>query len=171
MDTKTNSKRQPIFIALAETQALITYLQNMKEGEVVPWDTLNRAAGVDVRTRRSVLYSARRRLEKDHQIVTSIIPEGLKRNNPEEVIKIGQAHLSRSHRLAKRGMRKLATVEYDALGDGAKESHNVAMATLGALAHASSVRSQKRLAEKLANNGSGPLLVGDTLRLFAGVTE
>lgn len=132
-----------------DTQTIERLLLAVSVDGTVSYKTLTDAIGRDVQTRaRHILQSAVHRLLRDHAIVFApIFGEGLKRLNDAAVLGVGSAALASIGRKSRRTVKKLATVNYDAMKPGERTQHNVLVSQLGVLAHITSSGTQKKLAE------------------------
>ncbi len=159
---------RPSFKASIESTEIYKVLSEHEKGDVIPYELLNKAGMGNVREEKYyALTTAKKMLLRGNQKVAAPVKGGIKILTDEDVVALGPAAIKRISNASKREMKKLATTHFDGLSNQDRIRHNTQMATMGALAHMASPRNQKKLEGKV--NGDGKkLLVGDTLRFFAG---
>lgn len=142
-----------------ETRTLYEHLKNLPVGTLVSYRELSVVAGRDVQSEgASSLYTARRMCQREHQIIFgAVYGEGLKRLDDEQIVASADGDIRRIHRTARRGTRKLACADYEALDDAGRASLNAKVAVLGTLAQHSTSASLRKLEKHYAND-SPPLL-------------
>lgn len=150
-----------------EAQELIRRLLRATVGEVITYAELSVVAMGDVQEqKRGVLTTARKRLLEDHDMVFEAISNvGLKRLNDEEIVVTGEAPLVRINRMARRGMRKLACVDYDNLANDLQIKHNARFTLLNFHYQSTQPRQVKSIEQKVEKRGSR-LGLQETLRAF-----
>lgn len=156
-------------VASIDAKALADRLAKVPAGEMVGYDELKQIAGCSVQVGRGhgLLTTARRiALRENRAVFRCVHNEGLRRLTDEEVTKVAPDEMRRvTRRKANRTVKELVAVEYDALPADAKIRHNVGLSMAGALTHASSHHTEKRLADA-CEKASAHLPVSETLALF-----
>ena len=150
-----------------ETQQLVGRLSNMKVDETLTYQEMSDLVHGDVQNgHRCYLASARRIVEKTGVFTEAVWGIGIKRIPESEVGAIERdSTRKRLRRLAKRSAKRLGRVNYDALSEPDKRNHQIAAATVGAIAIITSTPSQKQIEQKVMDAGSLP--PGDALKLFS----
>jgi hypothetical protein len=150
-----------------EAQELIRRLLRASVGDVISYAELSVVAMGDVQDqKRGVLTTARKRVLEDHDMVFEAISNvGLKRLNDEEIVITAEAPLVRINRLANRGKRKLACVDYDNLENELKIKYNARGTLLAFHYHSTKPRQLKSIEQKVEKLGS-QLGLQQTLRAF-----
>lgn len=152
---------------LAETELLIKFLQGAEIGQVFTYAQMNEAAKDDVQARNTILNTARRTLLRTpHRMVFGTITGiGIKRLSDEEIPDEGANVVKRSHRLAKRGIRKMDCADIGKMTPETKIKHITTKTVLSLFAGAGS-RKTHNLAEQSARVCNGEMKVGKIAELF-----
>jgi hypothetical protein len=120
-----------------ETRKLIHFLQGVKQGARVSYDTLRQVAGLDVQKEGyRYLYSARTSLVHCGVRFEVERMEGLRRMTDSEVARSGPRSMRLVGKMARREGRRVGAVnDFDSLKNEDKIQHNAALSVLGAVAH------------------------------------
>lgn len=131
----------------AASLRVIDLFRSTEIGEVVTYETVSAAAGFDVRERRYVVATAKRRVLTDDGIhMATVRGVGYKRLSAKEAADTIGSDLTRSRNAARSGTRKAQRISVLELPE-AQRSRFVAQATLCALiSESTKARSQDRLA-------------------------
>lgn len=147
--------KQPAFQLSADSKALIDVLSSARVGELVPYATLNRAIGRDVRQFRGAIHTALSVLEKEHQRVFSCVPtEGYKRLSDKEIIGTADGYTQKIRRAAKRSARKLACVKFDDLPPEQQLAHNARMTVMAMVSETTSRAAVKRVEAAVSDSNA-----------------
>lgn len=137
-----------------ETRALYDVLCNLKPGESISYEELNKAAGRDVQTEaRGSLGTARKMCQREHQMVFSPVRgEGLRRLTDGEIVDGADSDIARIRRTARRGAAKLACATYDNLEQELKPVFNAKAAIFGTLVQHSLPAQVRQITKHYAND-------------------
>lgn len=150
-----------------ETKIVLERLAKAKPGEVVRYDELNTLTGCDVRKRRNCLTTPiNKLLAEQAKVFIAERGVGIKLLTNEEIPTLGARDISRVGRIAKRCIRKLTAVDYDALSEQGKITHNTGLTILSLVQRGSTSKSMTLVGEAVAKR-TNPLPLGDTLKLFS----
>lgn len=145
---ESNGKRA-MFTPSLEMNLLMGLLSKCEPGDIVTWDQMQSACGVNCRPGRAgygKLGSVKRRLEADLGFVFSTVPRvGVKRCLENEKPDVMAAVSDHIHRAARRGMKVAATVDLSKLDNADKIKFNTRASQLGALSAFTSAKVIKRL--------------------------
>lgn len=90
----------------AAAEALVSLFRSLEVGHVVTYDTLNAAAGVDVRVKRNIVATARNRVLVDDSIhIVTVWGVGIKRISGAEAADTMPAYIQRSRSAARKGAK------------------------------------------------------------------
>lgn len=155
-----------------DVREVVERMRTLKQGESVGYRELTQLIGRDVTVHRHICDSARRILMRDHNMVfRAVMNEGFKRLDDAEVVDV--VTTGRRNKIRKQAavaVRELTTVAYEALGDSHQKRHNTGLALFGALFHATSKASVRRLGERVANAG-GRIDAKGTLKLIGWLAD
>ena len=151
-----------------DTQLLVDRLTMATEGEIIDYATLSGIIKRDVTNgARGSLIQAMRIVLSEHKIVFATVRKvGIKRLSASESVDLAGTSVTKIHREAKRGAKKIQAVEYDKLDQGGQLKHNATAAVLAAL-HESTTRKRVLQVEKAVENRT-KLAVAETLAALAG---
>lgn len=158
-----------IFQLSIETRLLYPRVAKMEAGETVLYNEFTSLIGSDVQRGGgySALWSAREIALRDNDIVTKAIPNvGIKRLTDAEIANSGGETFARQRRLARRFVRKTATVDYANLSDTDKAALNAARSAQAVISLFAKPRTLDRITA--ANAVTGELPIARTLELFRG---
>lgn len=137
----------------AETHALAARLRKLEPGQVVTYGELNSlfSNAFDVQGRnRHNLDAARRKLLNDEGIVIECVHSvGAKRLTENEKLSIGPQVIQRTRRIAKRGLRKLATTDTASLNPQERRELLTSQSLIGAVVCCTEPSIAKRVAVKI----------------------
>jgi|GEM_PF-2060136 len=156
-----------------DTEQLIKQLRQIEVGQIISYKELSEIIGRDVqRSASGSLYSARRILQRDEEIVFNTIRNiGLERLNDVGVVGTISSSTKRIHRESERGLKRGACVQhYDRLPNDKKVEYNANMSNLGMLRLVTKP-SKMRALETSVKKEQGKLSVGRTLAVFMDVHE
>ena len=157
---------KPIVVA---TKAIIVCLERLAKaipGEVVPYSELDALAKCDVRKRRNVLITPiNKLLVEQGKVFVAERGKGIRLLKNEEIPSLGNQDISRVSRIARRCIKRLAAVNFDALPDEEKVRHNTGM-TILTLFQRGATQKAVKLIEETVRKQSNPLPLGETLKLF-----
>ena len=147
----------PSFRRSAETELLMNYLPTIQEGEVKTYGELQNVAllpdskkGRDRLT--AALAVARKNLESKGVVFGAVNGVGIKRLNPQEMVHLGTNTVTRAHRLAKRGVKRLTTVQMERLPQDMRSQLNVKLSQLAVIAHAVSRKASNTITQGVLQN-------------------
>ena len=140
----------------AEARTLASILAEASVGDVVDYETLNRAIGRDVRgAARAGLSSARSLVQREKRFVFSCVNNvGLKRLSDTEIVGLSDGARDHIRRTSRRTAKKLTCVDYDAMPKDQQVKHNTALSMLGVIGELSTDKSVKRLTGAIEQTGS-----------------
>jgi hypothetical protein len=152
----------------ADARLLRQRLEAMKPGEFVSYASLSEEIAKDVSGATPALHTARRSLLNNDGYVFAVERgKGLKRLRDEEIVSASDQDVNRIRRTAKKGARKLASVEdYAAMSNGAQLRHTTRLSVMTAVAHMASSKGIQKL-ETSANGRAKELPISETLAAFA----
>lgn len=153
-----------------DTQMLYERLEKAQIGDLINYEELSAIIGSDVQIKgRGSLQSARKMAMRDKGMVFESVRDiGIKRLADAEIVRSGQAYISRIRRHARRGMRVLVSVQnFEALPNDLKIRHNATASMLGAVAQFSGSAAQKRI-EGAVEAAGNKISYAKTLELFGG---
>lgn len=151
-----------------DTRVCVNRLKEAKSGEVIPYKELSELIGRDVQNSAySVLFSARRIVERDYRIVFHPIRSiGLKRLDDTGIVSVGESTLSKIRKVTKRGIKQIACVQdFNNLSQEQKIKHNTYLSMLGVMHHASQGKSVQKLENKV-REAQASLPLAKTLEAF-----
>ena len=154
-------------IALSiEAQLLTIRLGEMKIGEIIGYEELNRLTGMDVQRKRFALQTAQRGLLAKGIVFDVRYNQGLIRiDDAGKLAKSGRG-LYKIRRLARHSAKiALAVDDFAALPNEQKIQHNALLSLFGAIRQCSTTKALERVRQSLAPD-NGPLLFIQTLELF-----
>ena len=163
--------RKSICEITPDTRLLYQRLCKLEPDESISYATLSELIGRDVQGLASHnLVSARHMAERDNAIVTdAIFGEGIKRLTDQSIVlNVGQRVLHRTRRMAKRAVRKLTKVNFDALPPELKIKQNAEVSQLSAIAAFSTMTVTNRIEHKVESSSPQPLAIQKTLEAFKG---
>lgn len=158
---------KPVFTLSAESRLLYQALAKAKPGETVTYDALRQevsASSLDAI--RGALATARRRaLSDDNLVFVCIKGVGLKCANADDVLGQATQDTRKVSKAARRGVKKLLTVDVADL-DRSKQMHHATRLTM--LSAAAKVTSEKTAPKIVAAIGERKELpIAETMKLFA----
>lgn len=162
---------KPQITASIDTQMIYERLEKSAIGELVEYQELSALIGTDVQSKgRGYMETARRMAMRDKGMVFEPVRNvGLKRLADTEIVRSGQAYISKIRRHARRGMRVLVSVQdFNSLPNDLKVRHNATASMLGAVAQFSGGAAQKRI-EGAVEQAGQKISYAKTLELFGGV--
>lgn len=149
-----------------EIGLLVNHLAEQSVGGVVSYIQLSKVAGVDVLKNRHVLTSACNTLQREHsKVFGAVRGEGLKLLSADEVSGVGVQTVRSIGRKARRGIKKVSTVNYADLSDSGKVAHTVGLSVLNMVQHSTRQKSLNKIEQHV---GSGPLPLSNTLTALLG---
>lgn len=162
----TNTKLN--FEMSADARLLRQKLASLKPGDFIKYADLSAEISKDVSGGTPALQTAKRSLLQNEGFVFSCVRgEGLKRLNDEEIVAASDQDVNRIRRSAKKGARKLASVEnYAAMSNAAQLRHTTRLSVMTAVAHMASSRGIQKL-EGTAAGRAKELPISETLAAFA----
>jgi len=151
----------------SDARVLVTQFREVAEGEIITYAELAALLGRDPQTAaRGAIQTARNRLLRDEGIAFAVVRDvGYRRLHNEEKVSASGSYVDRSRRAARRGLRLLATTEYEKLPAAKQTEHNVRMSVLGVIGHVTRDAQIKRLMGVVAD-AHAALPVGKTLEAF-----
>jgi hypothetical protein len=137
----------------AETLAAEAALSGLEVGESMSYEVLAVTLGRDpMGAGRAALYSARKRLFRERQMVFACVPgEAVKRLGDVEMVSHGDNVMQRIRRASRRGMAVVLAVEnFHAMPKDMQARHNLTALVLGSVTVLMSRPGQRRIAGKIA---------------------
>lgn len=159
---------KPQITASIDAQMIYERLEKATVGEIVGYEELTALIGTDVQLKgRGYMETARRMAMRDKGMVFGPVRGvGLKRLADTEIVRSGQAYISKIRRHARRGMKVLVSVQdFAALPNDLKVRHNATASMLGAVAQFSGSTAQKRI-EGAVEQAGNKISYAKTLELF-----
>lgn len=152
----------------ADARLLRQRLAAVKIGESVTYADLSREISKPVDGAFPALQTARRSLLNNDGYVFAVIRgEGLKRLSDEEIVAASDQDVNRIRRTAKKGARKLASVQdYGAMSNASQLRHTTRLSVMTAVAHMASSKGIEKL-EEPAKGRAKELPISETLAAFA----
>lgn len=152
----------------ADTRAVVDYLRKETE-PVVPYAKLNELTGRSLNGKhRYILISALKHLlANDGLVYGAVRGVGIKRLNDTEIVAAGSETLPRIRRAARRGIKRLTSVQdFNALKPDDQTKHNALVSVLGVMAHAAKPKSLEKIEERV-QQAKASLPLKRTLEAFA----
>ena len=172
-DTKTEEPevvKNPIIQQMSvDAQILIATLKDIAVGEVATYQSLSATIKRNVQTDAyGAMTTARRALQRDHRMIFGTVRGvGLRRLNDGEIVDAGRSHITSMRRTSRRGLKKLACVDWDNLDNASRIKHNASASMLGAVNMITRESSIKKLEAKIEKTKE-KLPIASTLALFSG---
>lgn len=152
IDTQVSTR--PIFKPSAETEKLIVRMREMEVGEVLTYDQMRAATGVDCQKDRTHIQTARRHLlNEDQRVFSAVRCVGIKRLNDVEIVEQEGTTTIKIRRTVRGSLRRLATVNPDKLPPLEAQRYRVASAGLGAIALCVTPSSIGKITQVVIANG------------------
>lgn len=157
-----------MFEMSVDTRLLKQRLAKVEPGKTITYKELGEEISRHVDGGTSSLTSARRALFNETGILFSPVRgEGLVRLTDEGKVGASDSDLNRVRRAAKRGARKLASVDnFDKLPPAKQLQHTTKMSVFSALAHISSDKAVTTLESKVSPGRAKELPIAATLAAF-----
>lgn len=158
-----------MFEMSVDARLLKQRLAKVSPGETISYTELGKEISRMVCGATSELQSARRSLFNDEGIFFSPVRGyGLQRLTDEAKVDASVSDLSKVRKAAKRGAKKLASVEkYDALPPEKQLQHTIRMTAFTALAHISSDKNVEAIKSKVSTAKELP--IAETIAAFVPV--
>jgi hypothetical protein len=146
---------------------LTSILAQLKQGEVVTYDSLSKALGRNVLECRGLLETARRRAQRETGVVVECVRGiGLMRVDGKELIDCQSAGIVRIRHEARRRWEKISKVTLDKLDDAGKVKAAALQSIFGAISQMSASGQVKRIEAAVEKSKPAPLSLVKTLELF-----
>jgi hypothetical protein len=159
---------RPAFEAAVDTRLLLAQLMKANEGDTISFGTLSEAIGRDVNGGDPHVQSARRMAERDSGAVfSSVHGKGYKRLPPGDVVKASESDLNRLKRAAKRGGRRLSTVNPMVLDQTNRDLYHARLSGFAIITHIAKPGSIEKLAVASRAKGGEELAIAQTLKALA----
>ena len=150
---------RPSFSIHPDTRFLYQLLEKLTIDEEITYAEISTQAGFPVDGSSRPLQSAKRMLLKEDRVFETIRGKGVKRLNDQDIVKSTQAENAAIRNKARRGARKLTSVQdFSKLSNAEQLEYSVKMAGFTIIAEAASKRGQA-LIESAAK--SRPVTAGD----------
>jgi hypothetical protein len=157
------------FVRGPETTALVNELRKLKPGESVSESALSAAVGFDVTRFPENVRRAREIILKEGGGVIDVAENGWRRLTDSEAVNIAsERYVKKARNAGERGARSLTSVQYDALPDPDKVTHNVRLSMLGAMRLVFSPKARRQLENVVTSNGAA-LPSAEAMKLFEKV--
>lgn len=152
----------------AAAQRVADLFRSMEVGHVVTYEMVNAAAGFDVRERRGVVATARRRVLMDDSVhIATVYGAGYKRLSPQEAAETISSDITRSRNAARKGVRKAQRIDVLAL-PVEQRPRFVAQATLCVLiGETTKAKNQAKLAAVASTQPENTALLAQRMALEA----
>lgn len=129
---------------------------------------LSAVVGEDIREHRGWLTTAINVLRRErNQVWVAVRGVGVKLANAAEVIDAARCEVSKAHHAAKRGIKRISTLDFDSLPNAERLRLNTVASHLGALHGITTQRAAERLSAAV-NVQQAKLPLSKTLAAFAG---
>lgn len=155
------------FTRSADTGLLVTLLGETAEGEICSYTAMNLLLGRDIRGNRSSLHSALRIIEVEGAVFEAVPNRGYRRLPPADTVRSVDGLRGRQHRIARKAMKRLATVQTDKLDDAGRQRYYTHLSIQGAMEAATRAQAVKRI-ESAVNGSSHQLAIAATLEALKG---
>jgi hypothetical protein len=161
-------KNFPASVYGAELNRIIDLLSRTNTGDVLSYEQISEAAGINILNHRHLLATARKKLLAEQQMVfASENGRGLIRLNSEQTVGVGISTVHKIGRTARRGIKTMAAAEYKDLTEQGKVKYNVGMAVLNLVRHSTSQKSQNRIETGVSTTMPNMIPMKATLELLA----
>lgn len=160
------TNKRPDFLPSIDNQMIGELFHAAEVGETVTYAAMSEAVGYTVDGGSGVVQSARRRIERDYDMVFAAVrSEGFRRLSSAEIVQESERGVMKLRRGAKRAARKLGRVEYEELSPDEQVQHNARLSLLGAMAALGQKSAEKKVVTAVEKAGA-TLPLGKTLALF-----
>ena len=170
------SKQPPSFTASPDAQIIADKLKAHAEEspeDVLLYQDISATVRRDVQNGANHLLQTAKRivLREEGLVYETVKGVGIKLVPPTEMHRVAESHLKRSGRSARRGLKKLGTVDVAKL-DTDNRARTAALATLLHMqSHASKAHTVKRLEAKVGPDQARLPMADATLAMFGGSDE
>lgn len=132
-----------------DTKILADHLSEMKVGDSVRFSDLCKLVG---HTRiYGFLATARKQLLNEKRMVFQLRMHVLRRLSDNEIIDVGSSSIRKIRRESKRGIKKLASVDYEKLDENKKLKQTTSITVLVMTAASTGIDSVKRIEQKVSD--------------------
>lgn len=158
----------PLFRQSLESQLVAKALADKSHEPIFTYAELSKIAGVkDITLRRGVLVTARRAARREHRIVFSVVRGvGLKRLTDSEIVGSRVEKRTKIRNAAKDSQKDMGCIVHENLSRDEKTRFAVEDAALGIVAACMSTKGQGAIEQKVIENKSGRLEIGDLRSAF-----
>ena len=154
----------------AEARLLYAHLATTKEGDVLTWDAIQAACGVDVRRFRGALTTARRwLLKRDGILFLAVAGVGVQRaGNTGKLAEMDQRK-RRISTQARKGLRVAQVVDVSSMTSTERVHHAAIASIFAAAQHASAHKTERAISSKITEGK--PLALAETLQALRNLEE
>ncbi len=141
----------PSFRRSAECEALIKSMKDIQEGVQITYKSLQTTCGLpDGIKFHAVLVSARRVLQREMGIVLAVVRGiGLIRCAPSEIVALGQSSITKSRKVAKRGLKQILCADTKRLKPDEMRDFNMRSSVLALMTFTGSRGTQLKLGQEV----------------------
>ena len=155
---------KPPFVKSADTSLIESMINEMAIGQLLTYDEISTALGRDVRDFcKGSMYSAKRSCENSGIVLEAVADEGYRRLDDSGIVQSSMSDTRRIQRASRKGLKRLAFVEFEKLTEDEKRQHIAASAQLGVVNHFATSATRKKLS---LVSSSKQLAIGETLKMF-----
>lgn len=152
-----------------DTRLLVSLLSKAAVGETVSYAAMTEQLSRQMEGADSYLQSALRIVQRDHDIVFSVVRGvGYKRLSDAEIVAVGGTLPGRIRRMARKTVRTLAKARDENLSNAEIVQRNAAVSMAGTLAFIATDKAMRRLETAVQAGGNHELPIGRTLDVFKG---
>lgn len=160
-----NQLNRPIFLASDETKKVQARLESVDIDDIVTWEELSNIVGGNIQKTRGCLFTARKNLLNEKQMVfASIRGVGLKRIANADIVKNETMTARKIRKQARNSLKRLSIVDPNNLKGTEKTDYLVASATIGAISLCTSEKFSNISSQRAISNGS--IASKEALKLF-----
>jgi hypothetical protein len=166
-----DASKVPNFLCSMESRQLADWLiergSKKDHKEIVTYEELEKAAGVDVRQKRHILQTARAIAIREAGVdYATVNKQGIMLLDSTGVVGVGESVIGRVRRCTTKVLKRLAWVEFDTLSESDKIRHNANASFIGVMRILTGKSSRKRIEGAVAATQS-KLPVKETFKLFS----
>ena len=152
-----NPAKRALYQKSLETQQLIQHLESAEIGDIYTYETLSEVISQDVTDKGyGALQTARKNLLQQGIVFGTIRGTGIRRLNDEEIADSGSSYIKRSKQAATKGLKQIASCQYENLSDEKKGEYNTSVAILSLQRMAGQSKTRTAIEEKVTKESIPP---------------
>lgn len=142
-------------LTTSEVNVIVELMAAAQPGTIISYDEITAAIGRDAVKRRHSIVKAMRHLQREKRVVFAAVNGvGYQRLDSAGIVDAAAGTIAHIRRTSKKGVRKLACVDYGDLDQDQKVAHNTRMTVLALVAESVSSSSVKRVEQKVVDSNA-----------------